>query len=1202
MKNRRTALPEDARNPTLRAADSQRGVALVITLSLLVLLAFVAVAFLSNTQRARQIESASAAGTTANELARSAASIILSDLQKEIKAGSDNLGLNENSPFFLPSEQVNWSPLRATVRPEGPETRLLVKQSKDNAFTIGSPLATDSTTINTATPSRNGRIVPASRWDRPKLVRNSAEDAAGTFSDADLPFWINVRPAGLSGGHEKDAVGRFAFNVYDLSGLPDISVSGRPEANTFDEVAGPARIDFAGSNSVAPVPGVQRPRWDDYLHWRFRNSVPAAADMPARFASISVWLEERGYAAQFPRDAKDSPGTSPEERRILGRQDLLNYIARPDIPAAEKSFTENILPFVRTHSASANRPAWYPERPTGIHGDNSNIDYRQISKNIDSQSVINPLVAKVVVQGAFTRRDGSRAEPGEPLMKRRFPLSKLDLVATATADTATPADAAKRQQYFGLEWDNSTQRWNYTQFGTGTTIKTLDVVAGENREPNFFEVLKAGILSGSLGNFVFNNATVSNETHLIANAADRNSDQQIFQIGAAIIDQYDADDIPTLIVGPEALVYGIENHPYIAQFFQVRSRRRDKDYNAANIYNPHPWAVSYLRFQMWNPHANAATNGYNYRIIGRGGETGITLTRYERQLTIDPATGVVTNVRVLGDVYQNLTTDPKIDQGRVGNEIQFSGATDFSSPQLLTTANADTPDSENKYEEGDADLVGFFLGDVRADNNWEDAAWTPITGPATANAFCNVTPAPGPGVQVPNPFPDNYYPNDYFGTGNNPDEYVNVWDPPAQYDLEAQIAGEWRIIQRIPPIRLGIGRNLIEPGTEPNQARPEYDPASPPTNGTGAENTWIGLWANTRLFHRNPGFCNSSFMRSDPRGFRFGAAGSTVGYGRGGVTFDNTTAPYAAPPFTLLPKASPERAFTGWNGWGDAGTGWFEKNGDYGPWRPQSVGFSQSGVAFGEFMFNSKKRNCYYRDHDGIVRLGDWGYAVADNGDSSLNPMALDNAVRPVVLNRPFRSVAEMGYTYRGEPWKSVNFHGEDSADAGLLELFSIADADTTRGRININKATEKTIQGMIHEAATSAYRHELGGNPAGSQLLDANVKDLAQAIHNELQTNPIGQLSQIPALVERVGQASVIGEWSATRGVVARALADNTDLRTWHLLIDVVAQSGRYPEAVPNPSGSDFIVGGEARYWVHVAIDRHSAEILDIQWEAVQE
>jgi hypothetical protein len=52
--------------------------------------------------------------------------------------------------------------------------------------------------------------------------------------------------------------------------------------------------------------------------------------------------------------------------------------------------------------------------------------------------------------------------------------------------------------------------------------------------------------------------------------------------------------------------------------------------------------------------------------------------------------------------------------------------------------------------------------------------------------------------------------------------------------------------------------------------------------------------------------------------------------------------------------------------------------------------------------------------------------------------------------------------------------------------------------------------------------------------------------------------------------------------------------------MIDVVAQSGRYaPGETDLPK---FIVEGEQHYWVHVAIDRFTGEVIDRQIEPVNE
>jgi hypothetical protein len=51
---------------------------------------------------------------------------------------------------------------------------------------------------------------------------------------------------------------------------------------------------------------------------------------------------------------------------------------------------------------------------------------------------------------------------------------------------------------------------------------------------------------------------------------------------------------------------------------------------------------------------------------------------------------------------------------------------------------------------------------------------------------------------------------------------------------------------------------------------------------------------------------------------------------------------------------------------------------------------------------------------------------------------------------------------------------------------------------------------------------------------------------------------------------------------------------------IDVIAQSGRYPSSAN--SLSDFVVEGGKRYWLHVAIDRFTRQVIDQQLEEVFE
>ena len=105
--------------------------------------------------------------------------------------------------------------------------------------------------------------------------------------------------------------------------------------------------------------------------------------------------------------------------------------------------------------------------------------------------------------------------------------------------------------------------------------------------------------------------------------------------------------------------------------------------------------------------------------------------------------------------------------------------------------------------------------------------------------------------------------------------------------------------------------------------------------------------------------------------------------------------------------------------------------------------------------------NDYYSDADGVVRraAGAWVGPSASGTISASStvglPMALacvtgsnpgqpltqngtQTASRPMILNRPFRSVADLGYVFSGTPFKNLDFFTPESGYAGLLDVFCI--------------------------------------------------------------------------------------------------------------------------------------------------------------------
>jgi hypothetical protein len=284
---------------------------------------------------------------------------------------------------------------------------------------------------------------------------------------------------------------------------------------------------------------------------------------------------------------------------------------------------------------------------------------------------------------------------GEPLVKTRFPLSRLawitykgpsrplvghDLdpsiptpatsdpivyqllangVALATIEAGTVANI---QACFGLTFGGTTGApWTYSHGATNRILR-LDEVAAAGREPDFFELLQAGILSGSLGQNTGGGVTGGNvfpDIHMSSTT------QHVLTIGACIIDQADPDSIPTRIQftgsnGNIWTAYGVENLPYITQLYPIAGTSPN---------NSSQWAT-YLLFQLWNPHQ---TPPAPYPVAVR--------------LRVDGAIGLFKGGNF--ESWVNGTTPQLIANGNnAGQSVTLNSAYSFSAPAPLT--NVDT--------------------------------------------------------------------------------------------------------------------------------------------------------------------------------------------------------------------------------------------------------------------------------------------------------------------------------------------------------------------------------------------------------------------------------------------------------------------------------------------------------------------------------
>jgi hypothetical protein len=282
-----------------------------------------------------------------------------------------------------------------------------------------------------------------------------------------------------------------------------------------------------------------------------------------------------------------------------------------------------------------------------------------------------------------------------------------------------------------------------------------------------------------------------------------------------------------------------------------------------------------------------------------------------------------------------------------------------------------------------------------------------------------------------------------------------------------------------------------------------------------------------------------------------------------------------------------------------------------------------------------------YPDNDNLTRPADAIYPGGTTGTStgSSTPYydtgsANSRVYHPVMLNRPFRNVAELGYVFRDLPWKTLDFFTDKSADAGLLDIFTINDGiqilagatdivgmtvpTVTAGQINLNTAQAADLQSVlagtiINEVASPPTQvSNTGTSATDAPVLAAKIVNATNPNISPASATPMRSKAELITRVDPVTGAKLVETIlppasnekqavKAQREVVARAVSSVSQSRVWNLLIDVVAQTGRFK---PNAASlqNDFVVEGEQHYWVHVAIDRFTGQVIDKQIEVVNE
>jgi len=218
-----------------------------------------------------------------------------------------------------------------------------------------------------------------------------------------------------------------------------------------------------------------------------------------------------------------------------------------------------------------------------------------------------------------------------------------------------------------------------------------------------------------------------------------------------------------------------------------------------------------------------------------------------------------------------------------------------------------------------------------------------------------------------------------------------------------------------------------------------------------------------------------------------------------------------------------------------------------------------------------------------------------------------------VPVNRRFENVGEFGYA-RKTLTEILDFASAASQDTAILDLFTYNTAANRAGIVNLNTRNGPVLASIIR----GAWLHDLGlenpPNPATDLVLRNQALDAGQGIIQETTSTDAGRGAVLTrADVGRLAAAATNklvadGLWSSPvpdekKQTIARALAEVGQARTWNLMIDVIAQTGNYAPGTPDLTDpAKFILQGEKRYWLHIALDRDDGTVLGSQLEQVTE
>jgi hypothetical protein len=268
------------------------------------------------------------------------------------------------------------------------------------------------------------------------------------------------------------------------------------------------------------------------------------------------------------------------------------------------------------------------------------------------------------------------------------------------------------------------------------------------------------------------------------------------------------------------------------------------------------------------------------------------------------------------------------------------------------------------------------------------------------------------------------------------------------------------------------------------------------------------------------------------------------------------------------------------------------------------------------------------------------GDVLKGKGGTYHEPERPDHAPNPapttLVLNHAFSEVGEFGYAIDtshppadGANWTCTDttcptlkfdtaYDATTNQDPRVLDLFSynpVSSAYPRAGIVNLNTRNAPVLAAILTRSLlaepsatpppTSSPSPPIPSPTPPTSVVDSSAaQSAAQAIVSETSVRPALTRADVARLVAVAGGS--IGTDSQQKKAIARALAEVGGTRSWSLFIDVIAQTGKYKPNAPDLTGSNFVVEGEKRFWLHIALGRDlvsgKVDVIGTQLEEVVE